>query len=438
MDQQRRAFASFSIHGIVMGAGVVLLLAPRGSSFAQDLGGPGQFVGLSGQIGTYEEVQANLEHLEWQEVQQTTEKPSHVLKDLYDGQMAWRGALENVEVSFEYSMQRYKDTARVIVQKQQKRAVPDNFSFEARVAMKGEKRFTHIRFTTPAQPSNAIVGTPRSNQRARGLGEFVYAYNGAEMKSFEPFRSMGHIHRAKLDAVDSHHVWYFDSISIPTGARAARQSESAWYVPVALGLSSVYQLLPTLQVVDGFPCHVATSGADTIWIDVAHGFAMRRRVWFQMTNAARAPVLAFIYANKDFRQYAKRIWLPHKCYRLDFAGALEPPNTQGQLTEVHTISAKTINVNTVKDELFELDFPGGTNVMDLVKNKSYVVPHGEHLLDEVIARANPIVNGRVQPLGSASSSRSVWRQLLILNGVVLLLFGGRALWHRRRADVKAL
>jgi len=252
------------------------------------------------------------------------------------------------------------------------------------------------------------------------------------MKSFEPFRSIGHIHRAKLDAVESRHNWYFDSISIPTGAGAARQRESAWYVPVALSLPTAYRVLPTLQKVDGFPCHVVTSGPDTLWIDAEHGFSVRRRVWFQMTNLSRPPVLAFIYVNKDFRPCTEDIWLPHECYRIDFGGTLEPANAQGVLTEVHTVMVKEIHVNTVTDDLFELAFPPGTNVQDLVANKSYLVPHGEHLLDDAIARANPIIDGEVKPFRSGAGFRSIWRQLLILNVAALIVAGGGVLWRRRQ------
>ncbi|HET6324288.1 MAG TPA: hypothetical protein VFG04_06275 [Planctomycetaceae bacterium] len=251
------------------------------------------------------------------------------------------------------------------------------------------------------------------------------------MKSFEPFRSIGHIHRAKLDSVESRHMWYFDSISIPTGSKAGKQTQSAWYVPTALKLASVYRVLPTLQLVDGFPCHVVTSGPDTIWIDAEHGFCMRRRVWFQVSNPKKAPVLAFIYINKELRECADNIWLPYQCYRLDCAGTLEPENTQGMLTEVHTVTAKTIHINTVADDLFELNFPGGTNVQDLVASKSYFVPHGEHLLDEAIAQANPIVNGEVRPFRSRAGFESPWWKLLILNAVMLCLVSGRVLWRRR-------
>jgi len=429
MGSGRRSLVLPSLRVILRATLVLVFLDPLGPSVAKDWKAPEKYVGLSGQIGSYEEVQRNLEHLEWQEVGQTNEKATLSLKELHDGQLAWRNALQNVEVVFDYSLQRRLITARVMAEKQQERAVPDNFAFEAQIAMEGEKRFTDKRETTPANSPNS-QSLP-AKRPSKTIPEFVYAYNGSEMKSFEPFRSIGHIHRAKLDAVDSNHMWYFDSLSIPTGSRAGHHSESVWYVPVALSLPTVYRVLPTLQTVDGFRCHVATSGPDTIWIDAEHGFCMRRRVWFQVKNLTLAPVLAFVYVNKDFREHPGHIWMPQQCYRLDFAGTSEPENTRGFLTEVNTVTAKTINVNTVSDDLFDFAFPAGTNVFDLVKNKAYVVPRGEHLLDEAIAQADPIVNGEVRPRRSGTGPGLVWRQVLVLNAVVLLVVGGGMVWYRR-------
>jgi hypothetical protein len=411
----------------------VVMLSPVRQSPAEDWKAPRQLIGLNGKLGGYDQVQKELERLGWQDVDPTSEKATHSLKDLYDGQTAWRKALENIEVSFAYSLHRYRQSARVIAQRQQKHAVPDDFAFEAQVAIKDEKRFTHIRKTTPSKRPPASSAASKSKRLSRPDPEFVYAYNGAAMKCFQPFLSMGYIHRAKLDSVESRHMWYFDSVSIPTGAGAARQRESAWYVPVALSLSTAYHVLPTLQKIDGFPCHVVTSGPDTLWIDTEHGFSVRRRVWFQMTSLSQPPVLAFIYVNKDIRPCTEEIWLPYACYRLDFGGTMEPANAQGVLTEVNTVMAKEIRVNTVTDDLFELTFPPGTIVQDLVANKSYLVPHGEHLLDDAIARANPIIDGEVKPFHSGGGFRSIWRQLLILNVVALVVAGGALLWRRRQA-----
>jgi hypothetical protein len=429
VDSGRKTLTGRALPTFLTAAATVLFLSlselPR-SAIAKDLKMPTKLVGLSGQIGTYEEVQRNLEHLEWQEVRPNKTRATASLKDLYDGQMAWRDKIENIEVSFAYSLERRRDSARVLAQKRQNRQVPDNYCFEAEIAMKGEKRFTHIRDATPP-PVNSKI-----KQASPPRGDWVYAFNGAEMKTFEPLRSTGQIHPGKRDAVDSRHVWYFDSLSWPTGSLAARQRQSAWYLPVALSMSSVYRVLPTLQMVDGFPCHVVTSGPDTFWIDVDHGFCLRRRVWFQMSNLKTTPVLASIYINKDVQEDATQVWLPHLCYRIDFAGTQEPVNTQGMLNEVNKVVVRAIDVNTVRDDVFEITYPGGTNVQDLVAKKSYIVPHGEHLLDEAIARANPIINGEVQPYRAGGGPHAIWPQLLILNATALVIVVGGFWWRRRR------
>jgi hypothetical protein len=197
-------------------------------------------------------------------------------------------------------------------------------------------------------------------------------------------------------------------------------------------MSSSYRVLPALQLVDGFPCHVVTSGPDTFWIDVDHGFCLRRRVWFQMSNVDSTPVLASIYINKDFQEDPAQIWLPHLCYRIDFAGTQEPAHARGRLNEVNKVAVRAINVNTVPDDLFDITYPAGTKVQDLVSKKSYFVPHGEHLLDEAIAQANPIIQGQVQPYRAGGGSHSIWPQLVVLNAAALVILIGGLWWRRRQ------
>ncbi|HUE15134.1 MAG TPA: hypothetical protein VMR25_13270 [Planctomycetaceae bacterium] len=415
---------------------VLLSSSAARTGYALDWKSPTQFVGIGGMRGTYDDVQKPLDRLEWQAVHHGTEKATLSLGQLLAGQLAWRAALKNIAVDFTYNSERRAESARFKENQKQRRDLPADFAFEARVAIKGEKRYTFFRDLTPSALAKDKREKPVSKRKARRTPEFVYAFNGAQMRSLEPFRAVGHIHPAKLDAVDAQHMWYFDSLSMPTGPRAPQQMKSVWYVPTALQATSIYHVLPTLQEVDGAKCHVVTSGFDTIWIDVAHGFCIRRRVWFQMRNVADAPVLAYVYVNQDFRQFDEAIWLPQHCYRIDFAGAQEPKNTQGTLTEIHTVVAKTIDVNSVADETFDLQFPPGTAVQDLIASKSYVVPHGENLLEEAIAKANPIVNGEVKPAGilSPQSVTSKHRWLIIANLAVLSLLGARLWWRHRHSQ----
>jgi hypothetical protein len=394
---------------------------------------PKRFVGIGGRIGSYEEAQAALDQLEWQQVHQTAERASLSLEQLRSGQLAWRNAFTSIEVEFSYALERKMETARMIEEKKANRAVPADFKFDAHIAIKGEKRFTYFRDTSASAVPKATANAVPRRKRAQPP-EFKYAFDGSQMRTFEPSRSVGQLHPAKLDGVDSQHMWYCDAISVPTGSRAQTQIDSVWYVPTALKSAPIYTVLPTLQEVDGEKCHVVSSGFDSLWIDPAHGFSVRRRVWFQLRNLTDPPVLAFVYVNKDFREADHDIWLPRTCYRIDFAGPQEPKPSHGMLTEVHSVLAKNIAVNSVSDDLFKLTFPPGTEVQDLVLNKSFVVPHGEHLLDEAIAKANPIINGEVIPAGFPVRPpvASSLRWLVIANAIALAFILAWIYLRRRR------
>lgn len=411
----------------------VLAALVSGTGFAEDWTPPTRFVGMGGAIQTYDEAQSDLGRLPWQQVHKRREKATLSLADLLADQQAWREALTSLEVDFTYALERRFETVRVKENQKLGRGLPWDFAFAAHIAIKGDKRYTSFRDQTASALAHNNWDMPLSRRQVKHRPEFVYAFDGAEMRTFEPLRSVGHIHPARLDAIDAYHMWYCDSISMPTGPRAQKLMESVWYLPMALTASTMYRVLPTLQEVDGAKCHVVTSGCDTVWIDSSHGSCIRRRIWFQRPSAVDPAVLLYVYINKDLRQCERGIWLPQKCYRLDFAGPQEPKNTQGELADVHSVVATSIKVNHVPDETFELHFPPGTAVQDLINNKSYIVPHGENLLDDAIAKANPIVNGEITPISSVSASvlqsRRSW---LIFGNIAAFSFVTARLWRSRR------
>ena len=105
---------------------------------------------------------------------------------------------------------------------------------------------------------------------------------------------------------------------------------------------------------------------------------MRRRVRFRLTGPEDAsPCLDWVWICKDFTEVDSGIWLPRRCYRLDYAAQDEPPSVRGHLKAVNELGVKSIAVNDVDDSVFNLEFPAGTDVTDLIRNKDYVVPHGE-------------------------------------------------------------
>jgi hypothetical protein len=163
-------------------------------------------------------------------------------------------------------------------------------------------------------------------------------------------------------------------------------------------------------------------GRDTLWIDHQHGFCLRRRVFFRRTGPKDPGCLDNVVICKDFVEADKGIWLPKLCYRLDYTTQLEPEHLRGKLTAVNKVTVSDLQVNNVPDALFEITFPPGTEVQDLILNKAYFVPHGEKLLDKAIVEGRAIVNGTVGPLvPHALPERKRLPILWFINGVVVFV-----------------
>jgi hypothetical protein len=64
--------------------------------------------------------------------------------------------------------------------------------------------------------------------------------------------------------------------------------------------------------VDGYPCHLVTSRQDAIWIDHAHGFAIRRRVYFILTGPNDPGCLSYVQIARDYQDLNQGLWLPRE------------------------------------------------------------------------------------------------------------------------------
>ena len=241
------------------------------------------------------------------------------------------------------------------------------------------------------------------------------------------------IHPGEREGLENNAAWYFDMLSIPTGPSAKKLLETNIYVPTALKMANIYQVLPTLEEVDNVPCHVVSSGWDTLWIDHQHGFSLRRQVVFRKTGLKDPGCLNYVRICKDFVEADKGIWLPKLCYRLDYTTQLEPEHLRGKLTAVNKVTVSDLRVNNVPDSLFEVKFPPGTEVQNLVLNKSYYVPHGEGMLDKAIAQGSLIINGKVSPLSPyVSQEDKRFPVLWFINCIILLIILCAVFIIRRR------
>jgi len=363
--------------------------------------------GLDGARGSYEDIVKGLRHSEFQEVEPTEEPAPLTLEQLRRGQLAWREALHDLQVDFTYTLDRKLKTAADLRREREGGLVPANLSFTLSFAFKAAKQYNKYE-------------TLRT-EKEKDLVTYINAFNGDHSRSYEPHRAVGQIHPGRRDGMENNADWYFELISIPVGPTAEKRKQTGLYVPKALELADEYRVLPKLEKVDGFLCHVVFGGWDTIWIDHQHGFCVRRRVIFGRTGPNDAGCLDSLAVCKDMVEADKGIWLPRSCVRLDYTTQVDPESIRGKLASVHKVVVSNLVVNHVPDSLFEIEFPPGTEVHDLINNRAYYVPKGEALLEKAIAQATPIVDGKVFPpphaLEEPRSSRVIW----LVNGSVALL-----------------
>ena len=190
-----------------------------------------------------------------------------------------------------------------------------------------------------------------------------------------------------------HHASYFTDMiglrhDLPPGKT---YSDSSLYIPNVLARKR-YRALPKLELVDDYPCHVVTSGIDTLWIDQPHGSCIRRRVQFLRTNESDPGSLSALWIAKDFARFDSDIWLPRQILYVNYAHPLDPPSLQGRINSVYQVTVKSIEVNSIQDNVFDMQFPPGTIVKDYIRKVEYTVPLGEDLLEDAIRHGNKFMS----------------------------------------------
>lgn len=378
----------------------------------------GQPVGVDGQRTGYADVLKSLRNLDSQTVEPTEIPPTLSLEELRKGQLAWREKFKELFVTFELKT----ETKHLLKSEQhlqkQGRLVAADYAYRLTFAWKGEKRYVDYRDITPS----TTVG--RTSEVLNRPSE-VATFNGEQSRRYEPSRLLGTVKGGKEGGMENNFGEYCGFISHPTGPNEEKQKKTVMYVPTALIGAGLYTVLPTLERVDGARCHVVTSGVDTFWLDPANGFCVRRRVQFRQSDLTDPGCLSYIQICKDFKEADNGIFLPTVCQRYSYATQSEPKDTWGRLSKIVTLSVKELKVNANSDAQFDLSFPPGTQVNDLILNRAYLMPNGEENLDKAIAQSQMyIVDGQVLRQVSPLS----WRRIAIwgVNGLLLAAIAGVA------------
>lgn len=363
---------------------------------------------------------------EYQRVEATSPPARLSLDELRAGQLAWRSAIRSLGGEFVYELDRQLELPIDQDLKKQGRLVPSDLTYRVRFAIAGEKRFEEYEPLTPQ--------TNAAQEFFRGKPvSFIEAFNGRESRAHEPYRAIGTVQQGKTAGMMEHAIWYFQAINVILGTEAERERQTELYIPTALSRTWQYRVLPQLEIVDGWPCHVVVSNRDAIWIDHEHGFVCRRRVWLDLVNARGEPgSLQFVKVCRDFKEVALGVWLPSIYYCLHYSGRDVPQQQQEKIASLDKVIASTLQVNDVPESKFEIEYPPGTQVMDLIQNISYTVPKGEAQLERAIAGADPIINGTVVPRGVAMA-RSYTRWLWVGNAVLAACLAALVFYRYLRA-----
>ena len=178
---------------------------------------------------------------------------------------------------------------------------------------------------------------------------------------------------------------------------------------------SRYVVHPDREDVDGFLCWVVEyPGMDRLWIDVDHGYAVRKRIYHWGPGKPRK----FAVLNQDWKEVTPGLWLPHKQIVDKYASIVsEDSKIWDQVTARMHYEVEEILIDNVPDSLFEVSLPVGTRVIDLVRGTQYTIydPSTDPFAGpiELASRANRFVIFRAITIiiGSILIIVAVWRML---------------------------
>ena len=170
--------------------------------------------------------------------------------------------------------------------------------------------------------------------------------------------------------------------------------------------------------------------ADTLWLDIEHGFVLRKR---QLAFPKGHLTLRMV--NSAPREVLPGVWLPMECEVQEFAPHNAPDSLRQVPLAITRLKVAKCGVNDVADSLFTLTFPPGTTVTDfaLADDKGlmktgvqYTVPADPSMLDDAIRYA--VERAADQPSGG-------WSWLLVIS-VILPVAATVILFWRRRSRAR--
>ncbi len=319
-----------------------------------------------------------LNRTQYQVVEDTNTAATMSVEELKQGVLASLEKIDSVAVDFRFNWVFLIDGEVDRAEKQAGQVVKRNQSRVCRFAMKGEQRLA-IRSDLLRRPlidhANNLIA----------VQSIVMHWDGRRMKQFNSLGNSGSISDTKPGYIEDVKSPYFTFIGFNYQSRGQDRF---------LRSQAHYRVLPNLQTVDGFACHVVSCGWDILWIDQQHGFCLRRRASFAGHDLNQAQPQQLRYC-KDFTEAAPGIWWPKQCCAMTYLDTFDASADGDDIHDIWYVTVDKLQINNVPDETFKYNFPAGTLVADSTINKAYYMPEKPALVSEAIKLGVPIKNGIV-------------------------------------------
>jgi len=221
------------------------------------------------------------------------------------------------------------------------------------------------------------IGKPKARDVMSVEPDLTYGYNGRAAWRKKPGEPNS----------DSYLVWpsgkpanwfqgpgYLAAIGLhqpdPTGMPEAKKSQAMFLLSELLD-NGTYELEPTTEVVDGSTCVILAGDpgslvepgvgigklTDRIWLDRDHGLVLRKR---EMTADGK---VAWRWTTSDLKEVEPGIWFPMSTRNEQFPE--DAPDLGDKPAMVETIKVKSLTINRVPDDLFDMTPRQGDQIEDL-------------------------------------------------------------------------
>lgn len=385
--------------------------------------------GPGGQGASYEKIIEMLRSSKYQVVTRS-ESPARLdARALSEGISSAYATVKNVSADFTSEFARETETISEKSLRLKGRGIRGHFARRTVFAAKGANRYRRL-----YRDTDLSAGQP-----ARGSEPSEYAtFDGEITKRHQVEAALGSVTRGMTEDFEMAPIEYFSMFGFCVETGRHRMS----YLPTLLKRTrDRYKVLPKLEIVDGYPCHVLSRGDDSLWVDDRHGFAVRRRIRFQRTKVADPGCLSYVMYSKDIRKMDDGVWWPMQCTMVSYTTQEEPPTRRGKVHMILNVRVNELKINNVPDSLFEYQFPPGLLVRDEVAGKTYYMPQGIELLDKAIAEGvkNSEDGSVVRPPRAADTptNSSTLVVITIASVVVLGAVIAAYVWRRRRTQIRA-